>query len=164
MFYTNTSSNPFTVWYIGTDPVSDDILPKTEVSFNASRRAEFEGGILYLNGAAFANISDLIARAESTGERDTAAESDARESYFVFEPGRLVYNTLELCNFVHRCVAVETPPVILIRESAKICTTEYVFSITYQLYHNSILPVIEVNQYTMYLLWSYFVFIPRANG
>ena len=121
--------------------MSDDILPKTEVSFNASRRAEFEGGILYLNGVAFANISDLIARAESTGERGTAAESDAGESYFVFEPGRLVYNTLELCNFVHRCVAVETPPVILIRESAKICATEYVFSITYQLYHNFILPV-----------------------
>ena len=96
--------------------VSDDILPKTEVSFNDSRRAEFEGGILYLNGSAFANISDLIALAESTGEGDTV-ESDVGEGYFVFEPGRLVYNTLELCNFVHRCVAVETLPMILIRES-----------------------------------------------
>jgi hypothetical protein len=101
-------------WYIGTDPVSDDILPKTEVSFNDSRRAEFEDGILYLNRVAFANISDLIARAESTGERDTESDG-AEKSYFVFEPGRLVYNTLELCNFVHRCVAVKTLPMILIR-------------------------------------------------
>ena len=144
--------------------MSDDILPKTEVSFNASRRAEFEGGILYLNGAAFANISDLIARAESTGERDTAAESDAGESYFVFEPGRLVYNTLELCNFVHRCVAVETPPVILIRESAKICATEYVFSITYQLYHNSVLSesVYHVSVVELLCLYSQGQWIARS--
>ena len=87
-----------------------DIFPKTEVSFNGSTRAEFEDGILYLNGVAFASISEIIARAEGR-------EEDNEESFFVFEPGKLVYNTLEMCNFVHRCVAVATSPNVLIRES-----------------------------------------------
>ena len=94
------------VWYIGSSPSLDNVLPKTEVGFNNSRRAAFEGGILYLDGAAFANVSETMGQADGVRERGD----------FVLEPGRLVYNTLEMCNFVHRCVAVETAPSILIRE------------------------------------------------
>ena len=102
----NIFSFTTTVWYIGTEPEADDVLPRTEVSFNDSRTAEIDRGILFLNGGAFASVSELITRSEGTGG---AAE-------FVLEPGRLVYNTLQLCNFVHRCVEVQTAPSILIRE------------------------------------------------
>lgn len=105
-FGTNVDFYIHTVWYIGTDTESTDILPKTEVSFNDSKRAVIEGGILYLNRAAFANISEIIA--SQTGEIES--------QHFIFEPGRLIYNTLELCNFVHRCVVVNTHPSILISE------------------------------------------------
>lgn len=94
-----------TVWYIGTSRQADDILPRTEVSFNDSTRAEFDNGIFYLNGRQFANVSEIV-------------HSSQEGSYFLFEPGRLVYNTLELCNIVHRCVAVETSPKVFIRKSS----------------------------------------------
>ena len=100
----NIFSFTTTVWYIGTEPEADDVLPRTEVSFNESRTAEIDRGILFLNGGAFANVSELITRSEGTGAE------------FVLEPGRLVYNTLQLCNFVHRCVEVQSSPSILIRE------------------------------------------------
>ena len=93
-----------TDWYIGTESGSADILPRAEVSFNNSLSAEIEGGLLLLNGIEFANISEIIAL--QTGEMVP--------QHFVFEPGRLIFNTLELCNFVHRCVPVNTHPSILI--------------------------------------------------
>ena len=55
----------------------------------------------------FATISEILSRVEVT----------ENGVYFVFEPGRLVYNTLELCNFVHRCVAIDTSPSLLISKS-----------------------------------------------
>ena len=97
---------PTPVWYIGTEAESDDVLPRTEVSFNNSMRAELEAGTLYLNGAAFASFSEIVRQVDGSTE----------ETQFVLEPGRVVYNTLELCNFVHRCVAIQPSPAILIRK------------------------------------------------
>ena len=114
MLKRNLKYYPHAVWYIGTEPELGDILPKTEVSFNDSSRAEIQGGTLYLNGASFANVSEIIA----------AHYGELASIFFEFEPGRLVYNTLELCNFVHRCVAVETHPSILISESCAYLLTQ----------------------------------------
>ena len=98
-----------TVWYIGSEKQTTDILPRTEVSFNNSRSATVDSGVLYLDGAAFANISEIIALAEGK-------EEDPADSLFYFEPGRLLYHSVEFCNFVHRCVVTETNPSIVIRK------------------------------------------------
>ena len=78
------------------------------MSFNNSQSAIVEDGVLYLNGAPFANVSEIIALAEGK-------EEDPSDNSFFFEPGRQLYNSLEFCNFVHRCSIVETLPSIVIR-------------------------------------------------
>ena len=98
-----------TVWYIGSEKQTTDILPRTEVSFNNSHSATVDSGVLYLDGTAFANISEIIALAEGK-------EEDPADSLFYFEPGRLLYHSVEFCNFVHRCVVTETNPSIVIRK------------------------------------------------
>ena len=78
-----------------------------------------DGGILYLDNVAFANISEILALAEGRGE-------DPADSSFYFEPGRLFYHSLEFCNFVHRCVVTETNPNILIRKGRSVYAFLYV--------------------------------------
>ena len=109
-----------TVWYIGSETQATDILPRTEVSFNNSHSATVDSGVLYLDGAAFANISEIIALGDSK-------EEDPADSLFYFEPGRLLYHSVEFCNFVHRCVVTETNPSIVIRKERQLC---YVRSFT----------------------------------
>ncbi len=98
-----------TVWQVGSETLSDDIIPKTEVSFNNSRSAAVQSGVLYVGGAPFANLSEVIALAEGKVE-------DPADNELYLEPGRLYYNSLEMCNFVHRCVVAETAPSIVIRK------------------------------------------------
>ena len=54
-------------------------------------------------------MTEIIALAEGLAEDDV-------ETQFVLEPGRLFYHTVEMCNFVHRCIVVEANPSVLIRE------------------------------------------------
>lgn len=100
-------------WYIGTERGMADVLPRTEVSFNASQRAEIDGDLLYLNGVRFATLSEV-------SREDGGEDGGEGGGGFALEPGRVVFNTLELCNFVHRCVEVGTSPSILIRESSSL--------------------------------------------
>ena len=109
-----------TVWYIGSETQATDILPRTEVSFNSSHSATVDSGVLYLDGAAFANISEIIALGDGK-------EEDPADSLFYFEPGRLLYHSVEFCNFVHRCVVTETNTSIVIRKEMQLC---YVRSFT----------------------------------
>ena len=99
-----------------------DILPRTEVSFENSHSAAVDGGILYLDDIAFANISEIIAVAEEKRE-------DPADRFFYFEPGRLFYHSLEFCNFVHQCVVTETNPNILIRKK-KDCVCRFLCVVT----------------------------------
>lgn len=98
-----------TVWLIGSEPRRDDILPTTKVSFNDSQSATVDAGVLYLDSIAFANLSEIIAL-------DDGKEEDPGDNQYFFEPGRLLYNSLRFCNFVHRCALVGTRPSILIRK------------------------------------------------
>lgn len=79
------------------------------MNFNESQSATIESGVLYLDQSAFANISEIIALAD-------AKEEDPLDNLFFFEPGRLIYHSLEFCNFVHRCAVIRTSPSILIRK------------------------------------------------
>ena len=99
------------VWYIGSDPILyvEDVFPRTQVNFNNSQSATIDSGVLYLDMNAFANLSEIVALADGK-------EEDPFDNLFFFEPGRLLYNTLEFCNFVHRCAKISTSPSILIRK------------------------------------------------
>ena len=111
--FTLTPSHPhtLTVWYISSEPQSaqGDVLPRTQVSFAGSQSAAVDNGVIFLNGAPFANVSESIALAEAKGE-------DPADNELFFEPGRLLFNSLELCNFVHRCTIVRTSPTVVISE------------------------------------------------
>ena len=106
---------PHIDWSIGSE-VSDrvDIFPRTLVSFNNSRSATLSGGVLLLEDQPFATISEVVAISEGK-------EVDPRDDEFYLEPGRLFYQSLEFCNFVHRCTVVNTGPYILIRECVCMC-------------------------------------------
>lgn len=79
------------------------------MNFNDSESAIIDSGVLYLDVNAFANLSEIIALADGK-------EEDPSDNLFFFEPGRLLYNSLEFCNFVHRCAIIGTSPNILIRK------------------------------------------------
>lgn len=79
------------------------------MNFNDSQSATIDSGVLYLDANAFANVSEIIALADGK-------EEDLADNLFFFEPGRLLYNSLEFCNFVHRCAIIRTTPSILIRK------------------------------------------------
>ena len=87
----------------------EDVFPRTQVNFNNSQSATIDSGVLYLDVNAFANLSEIVALADGK-------EEDPFDNLFFFEPGRLLYNTLEFCNFVHRCAKISTSPSILIRK------------------------------------------------
>ena len=91
-----------------------DIFPRTLVSFNNSQSATVSDGVLLLDGQPFATISEVVAIAEGK-------EVDPRDNQFYLEPGRLFYQSLEFCNFVHRCTIVNTGPAMLIRECVCVC-------------------------------------------
>ena len=55
------SPSPPLVWYIGSEPQTADILPRTDVSFNNGRSATIDAGILYVDSTPLANLSDIIA-------------------------------------------------------------------------------------------------------
>ncbi len=100
------------VWSIGSEEgmVSLDIFPRTLVSFsNNSQSAAISGGVLYLGDQPFANLSEVLALTEGRAV-------NAMDDQFYFEPGRLLYHSLEFCNFVHRCTFVTTSPAILLRK------------------------------------------------
>ena len=118
----------YAVWYIGSEKQTTDILPRTEVSFNNSRSATVDSGVLYLDGAAFANISEIIALAEGK-------EEDPADSLFYFEPGRLLYHSVEFCNFVHRCVVTETNPSIVIRKEVHLYICRCMCSSMHEQFH-----------------------------
>ena len=86
-----------------------DVFPRTRVNFNDSQSAIIELGVLYLDMNAFANISEIVALADGK-------EEDFIDNLFFFEPGRLLYNSLEFCNFVHICAVIPATPTILIRK------------------------------------------------
>lgn len=87
-----------------------DVFPRTLVSFNNSQSAAIAGGVLFLDDQAFASLSEVLALAEGRAVNEM-------DNQFYFEPGRLFYNSMEFCNFVHLCVFVTTNPSILLRKS-----------------------------------------------
>ena len=95
------------VWRIGSERLEDDVFPATQVNFNNSETATIESGVLYLDNNAFANLSEIVALADGK-------EEDPSDNLFFFEPGRLLYNSLEFCNFVHHCAIIGANPSILI--------------------------------------------------
>lgn len=101
----------YTDWAIGSDPeqYKDDVFPRTRVNFNESQSATIDSGVLYLDLNAFANLSEIIALADGK-------EEDPIDNLFFFEPGRLLYNSLEFFNFAHRSAVIGTSPNILIRK------------------------------------------------
>lgn len=86
-----------------------DILPFIPISYSDAQYAEISAGILYINGTSFANISEVLAIAESK-------EAEARDNLLSIEPGRVFYHTLQMCNVAHRCQHVTSNPGIIIRE------------------------------------------------
>lgn len=98
------------VWFIGSEPSSEDIFPPTEVYFNGSTSAAIINGTLLIDGVAFANLSEIIALADGKPE-------DPNDSVFFIEPGRLFHHNLQLCNLVHNCVVLEAAPSVVIRKS-----------------------------------------------
>ena len=101
----------YTVWRIGSEQFRDDVFPQTRVNFNNSETATIESGVLYLDNNAFANLSEITALADGK-------EEDPSDNLFFFEPGRLLYNSLEFCNFVHRCAIIGANPSILISKQS----------------------------------------------
>lgn len=105
-----SSSHSFVVWGLGTESRSVDILPFIPISYGDARYAEISTGVLFINGTSFANISEVLAIAESK-------ETEARDNLLSIEPGKAFYHTLQMCNVAHRCQNVTTSnPGIIIRE------------------------------------------------
>ena len=95
-------------WYIGSEPESSDIFPRTDVSHNNGRSARFDDGVLYIDDFVYSNISDIIALADGVSPSDV-------DGLFI-EPGRLFYHTLEFCSLSHTCVISEPQNAIVISE------------------------------------------------
>ena len=105
----------FVVWGLGTDSRSVDILPFIPVSYGDARYAEISTGALYINGTSFANLSEVLAIAESK-------EAELRDNLLSLEPGKVFYHTLQMCNVAHRCQDVTASnPGIIIRECMNCC-------------------------------------------
>ena len=95
-------------WYIGSEPESSDIFPRTDVSHNNGRSARFDDGVLYIDDFVYSNISDIIALADGVSPSEV-------DGLFI-EPGRLFYHTLEFCSLSHTCVISEPQNAIVISE------------------------------------------------
>ena len=93
---------------IGSEKGEDDILPRTDVSFNNGYTASLDNGVLYINNEPYTNVSEVIALVDAVPEEEVGVLS--------FEPGRVFYHTLELCNHAHQCVASNPIPSIVIRK------------------------------------------------
>ena len=95
------------VWYIGSEPTnSEDIFPRTDVSFNNGRSAAIDFGILYIDSSPLGNVSDIIALNDGVDPQSVSG--------LLFEPGRPFYHTLELCNLAHSCVISQPRAAIFI--------------------------------------------------
>ena len=86
-----------------------DILPFIPISYGDAQYAEISTGVLFINGTPFANISEVLAIAESK-------EAETRDNLLSIEPGRVFYHTVQMCNVAHRCQDVTSNPGIVIRE------------------------------------------------
>ena len=102
------------VWGLGTNSRSVDILPFIPISFGDAQYAEISTGVLNINGTSFANISEVLATAESK-------EEETRDNLLSIEPGRVFYHTLQMCNVAHRCQDITSNPGIIIRECVLQC-------------------------------------------
>ena len=95
-------------------PGAADILPPVEISLfqlnNPS--ATIDRGVLYRGNQVLRNVSEIIALAEGK-------EENPEDNYFFFEPGRLLYHSIEFCNFVHVCTIGAGTPGIVISELSK---------------------------------------------
>ena len=98
-------------WYIGSEPSQTDILPRLDVSYNDAHSASLRTGVLYLDGLAFSNISDLTAIADGTDPSTTGP--------LYFEPGRPFFHTLEFCTFAHNCETSDPRAAIVISKFVK---------------------------------------------
>ena len=99
----------FAAWFIGSTSGQRDILPPVEISLQGldSMTATLERGVLYRGTQVLTNVSEVIALAEGK-------EEDPADNLFFLEPGRLLYHSIEFCNFVHVCtVAMGTPSIVI---------------------------------------------------
>ena len=88
-------------WYIGSEPGQTDFLPVTDVSYSTEYHASINNGILFIDNIAFSNLS----------QPNTEGNSD-----WYFEPGRLIYHTVQFCTLAHNCITIDPRPAIVIRK------------------------------------------------
>ena len=98
-------------WFIGTVPERSDVLPPVNISLldTAFTSAAIERGVILLGSRPLTNLSEVIALAEGK-------EQDPADNSLFFEPGRLLYHSIEFCNLVHVCTISPGIPSIVIRE------------------------------------------------
>lgn len=89
----------------------DDILPPVNISLANTNvfTATVERGEIFQGSRLFTNVSEVIALEEGK-------EQDPADNLFFFEPGRLLYHSIEFCNLVHVCTVSMGTPSIVIRE------------------------------------------------
>lgn len=95
-------------WYIGSEPEQTDILPVTDISYSTEYQASIDNGVLFIDNVAFSNLSQL------------------NNDDWYFEPGRLLYHTIEFCTLAHNCKAIDPRPAIVVRKLS-IFTVHYCF-------------------------------------
>ena len=90
---------------------TDDILPPVNISLANTEvfTAAIDSGIILLGDTPFTNVSEVIALEEGKVQ-------DPADNLFFFEPGRLVYHSVEFCNLVHVCTVSMGTPSIVIRK------------------------------------------------
>ena len=100
----------FAVWFIGSEAGGNDVLPPVRINLLAYdvATATVDRGVVFQGERILANVSEVVALAASR-------EEDAADSQLFFEPGRLLYHSIEFCNFVHRCTIAAGTPSIVIR-------------------------------------------------
>lgn len=76
------------------------------MSYNDAHSASLRSSVLYLDGLAFSNISELLALTDGTDPSSTGG--------LYFEPGRPFFHTLEFCTFAHNCETSEPRAAIVI--------------------------------------------------
>lgn len=72
--------------------------------------ATIDRGVVFQSSRVLGNVSEFIALAEGK-------EEDPADNRFFLEPGRLLYHSIEFCNFVHVCTVTTGTPSIVIRMS-----------------------------------------------
>ena len=100
-------------WFIGSLASESDILPPVEISLLSlgASTATIERGVITRGSLVLANVSEIIALADGK-------EEESSDNEFYFEPGRLLYHSIEFCNNVHVCyVAMGTPSIVISKSS-----------------------------------------------